>query len=235
MSDQFYIKLPLKEKNDYQIGQIFWVPAPLFAETTFSLRIDNWKAGEDITQAHLQIRKVATSALGKLEEVERVDMNRMVIPEIALDSSEDLVVSKVKRRPAVLLSKDCYNMRNYARYETISGAKKCGPNALVFAPIYSMCKEESLYQDYPELFIQKVKEDKYPYILFMPSYSSLMKNDSMLILSKLFSVAFHSAEATKYCIDPICFGSKIDDWNTYIMGQSEALSDIITPATTSLK
>lgn len=224
MSADFYIKLPMREKNEKQVGQVFWVPCPMHADATFTLRIGNWKAGEDISEARLSVKRVNTADLGKICAGERVDMERMVLPELKLDSSEDLVVNRVKRRPAVLISKDCYNLRKFADIASgLRSSAKLGPNRLIFAPVYSLRKEEHQSKSYPEAFIQKLTADHYPTMLFLPAYGTVMKNDSMLVLSELFSVNFNAADPTDWCIDPVTFAMKFNQFDEYVMHQAEEL------------
>ncbi len=231
--DAYYLKLPMREKNEHQVGQFFWVPSPMTSPATFSLRIGSWKAGIEIKEAKLVIKKVDKDELGKIKEGEKVDLNKMVIPEINLDSSEDLIVSKVKRRPAVLIYKECYNMRKFA---DVTGGIRGGivkPNRHIFAPIYSLRKEENLEKSFPATFISKVQNNDYPNILFLPAYSTVLKNDSMLILSEMFSVNIKAITPTDFCLDPMLFGIQMDNFLKLIMDQADELQEKLDNASSS--
>lgn len=217
MSDEFYQKLPVGLKNEHQIGQILWVPSPMTVDSTYTLRIERWFAGKDIAEARLKTERVRLAELGKHCAQERVDMNKMVLPEINLDSSEDLIVNKVKRRPSVLIYRDCFNMRKFA-----TGTAK-GPNRHVFAPIYSLKKEAHGEKDYPQDFIEKVKAGGFAHIIYLPPFGTLLKNESMLVLSEMFSVALHAMDPTEYCINPFLFGDLLNTFDTFLVHQAEEL------------
>lgn len=160
----FYASLPMGLKNAHQIGQLFWVHAPMTVKNSYTLRVGNWRAGEDISHARLEVKKVemANPRFGEMKAQDRVNTERMPIPEIKLSESEDLVVEKVKMRPAVMVMKDCYNLRLFA-----DGRSK-GPNRHIFAPVYSLRKEHETDKDFPDQFIEDVKAGKYPNIVYLP-------------------------------------------------------------------
>ena len=227
MADDFYRALTHKQKNEHQIGQLFWVPTPMTPESNLALRISSWKAGLDITKAALKVTRLAAEDIGGLSEQERMDMSRMVIPELNLDSSEDLLLTKVKRRPAVLVLRDCYNMRRFADRDIGLRNIRVEPNRHVFAPVYSLRKEENLGTNYPDAFVEKAKEGKYPNVVFLPAFDTLLKNDSMLLLSELFAVGINSMSPTEYCIDPLLFGVRLGDFTKFIMDQADELSALL--------
>jgi len=219
----FYTKLPMGLKNSHQIGQFFWVHAPMTIKNSFTLRIGQWRAGEDISNARLEVKKVemANPKFGELSAQDRVNLERMPIPEIKLSQSEDLVVERVKMRPAVLIYKDCYNMRDFA-----AGRHK-GPNRHVFAPIYSLRKEFESDKEYPEAFIEDVRARKYPNIIHLQSYGTMLPNESMLVLSEVFSVSIRDMRAMELCIDPDTFGYLLSEFDTYIMSQTDELAEAL--------
>jgi hypothetical protein len=222
-STDFYKKLPMGLKNAHQVGQFFWVHAPMTIKNSFTLRIGRLKEGEDISNARLEVKKVemANPRLGEMSAQDRVDMERMPIPEIKLGGSEDFVVEKVKMRPAVLIMKDCYNMRRFAL-----GQHK-GPNRHVFAPIYSLRKDDEQHQDFPEEFIENVKAEKYPNILYLPPYGTTLRNESMLVLSEMFSISIRDMRPMEMCIDPMTFGYLLGEFDSYLMAQVDELAEAL--------
>lgn len=54
-----------------------------------------------------------------------------------------------------------------------------------------------------------------------------MKNDSMLVLSELFSVNFTAVEPTDWCIDPVTFAMKFNQFDEYVMHQAEELQCVL--------
>ena len=222
-SPDFYKKLPMGLKNSHQIGQLFWVHAPMTIKNSYTLRIGKWRAGEDIANAQLEVKRVdmAQPNFGELSTQDRVDLERMPIPEIKLGQSEDFVVEKVKMRPAVLIYKDCYNMRDFA------GGRHKGPNRHVFAPIYSLRKEFEADKEFPESFIEEVRSGKYPNIIHLQPYGTMLRNESMLVLSEMFSVSLRDMRPLELCIDPDTFGCLLAEFDTYLMGQTDELAEAL--------
>lgn len=209
-------------KNQKQIGQFVWAPCPMVLESSYTLRIGSWAAGRDIAEAKLTTARIQKGQVGKHPAQGRVDLNRMVLPEIGLDPSEDFVVNKIKRRPCVLIHRDCYNMRKF------SEKRARGPNRHIFAPIYSLRKDSDEFSDYPEDFIELVKEGGYPNLIYLPPFGTLLKNESMLVLNEVFSVAAHaidSSDLTEYAINPADFGLLLNEYDEFLMSLAEDLEE----------
>jgi len=110
--------------------------------------------------------------------------DELPIPELNLQHKEDLLVQKVKRRPAVLVVREGYNMRRFSEWSANLG-KRPNPTRHVFAPIVSLRKQGNLGRDYPEAFIDKVSAAEYPEFIYLPPTERVITTDSMAVLTEL--------------------------------------------------
>lgn len=219
MSD-FYIELDKPKMRQHQPGQIFWVPAPIISATALGMRLGFLKEGQDISDASLSIERLDLKDLCCPKEAEKVEFyKRMPIPEIQLSASEDLLIQKVKMRPAVLLFKSGINMRRFSLFEIGRTSKDVLPNHYIFAPIYSLKKEENVQTDYPEPFIEKVKDNTYPHLQHLPAYKTHLPNESMVVLDDLFGVGIRAFRETPLAIQPLELAAKLEEFFDYVQGE----------------
>jgi len=226
MSD-FYRKLPLRLKNERQFSQVFWAPAPCITPSTLALRLGSLKAGTDIRDAQLELVRLDANTFGGHSETERVNIKmKMPMPELGLNLSEELTVVKAKLRPAVLIFRNCTNLRREARFVAKITGKPVEPNRHLFAPVFSLRKDDGT-TDYPAEFIQLVQSAKYPHILFLPASSGPIKNDSMLVLSDTFQAGIATVDPTDWCIDPDILGLKLNAWDEFLMHEATTIADLL--------
>lgn len=224
MSD-FYKRLSPGLKNERQFGQFCWAPAPCVSSGILALRLGFLKAGVDIKDSQLTLIKLGIGDFGALKEQDRANLkSKMPIPELGLALSEEITVTKCKWRPSVVIHHACANWRKEANFVAKLVGKKPEPNRHLFAPVYSLRKEDGS-SDYPEAFIARLQDGDYPNILFLPAYASPIKNDSMLVLSDVFQAGLHSFETTDLCIDPETLAIKVSEWSDYLSVQATDLAD----------
>lgn len=204
MSD-FYQEITPTESRSHRPGQIFRVPAPMINNRPIGLRIGHMKAGQDIKDMPFKAEVLGPRDMGKATEAEKVQFyKRMPLPEIDLASNEDLILQKVKLRPAVLLFMDGVNYRRLAEFESGGRKKRPNPNHYVFAPIYSLKKDGDSGTDYPEEFIEALKEgDSYPHLIHLPPFGRHLPNESMAVLSDPFGVGINCLIETQLVIQPL--------------------------------
>jgi hypothetical protein len=219
MSD-FYRELQAGAMRLHQPGQIFWVPAPMISKDALGLRLGFLKEGQDITQVPLTISRLRCEDIGRPAEAEKVEFHkRMPMPEISLSASEDLLIHKVKKRPAVLLFKSGLHPRRFANYVSGGTSKPVNPNHYVFAPIYSLHKQNNVGHDYPPAFINDLQAGKFPHLLHLPAYKNNLPNESMVVLNDLFGVGIQAFEETPLAIEPLELASKLDEFFEYFQGE----------------
>lgn len=201
MSDlaQLYRKLTPAERSQHVPGQVFWIPAYLAMQDYHVVRIGWWDHNQPITEAKFKIVKRTIQTIGRDSDL----YQHMPIPELKVGMDEELVVKKVKRRPAILIWRDGYDPRKYARFSTGQMGRRPEPSTHVFAPVFSLRKADNVSKDYPEAFIQGLIEgDKYPDFLHLPAEGAIIRNESMAILGQLQSHSEAHVEETDLALTP---------------------------------
>jgi len=211
---QVYRKLSTAEKARHVLGQVFWIPAYLHMQDYYVVRIGQWDRLAPITSAQFQIEKKSFHGLGRNADL----YHHMPIPELKLKMDEELVVKKVKRRPAVLILREGADPRRMATHFSGSGSKP-NPNSHVFAPIVSLRKEENLGSDYPQPFIDKVSAGELPEFIHLPAEGTVLKNESMAVLTHLQSHAESAVEETDLALDAVYLGAALETFWQDLEGQ----------------
>jgi hypothetical protein len=197
--DQLYRRLTPAERSQHVPGQIFWIPAYLAMQDYHVVRIGWWDRTQPITEARFKIEKRTIQTIGHESDL----YQHMPIHELKVGMDEELVVKKVKRRPAILIWRDGFDPRRYARYSTGSVGHKPEPTTHVFAPIFSLRKTDNLSKGYPEEFIQGlIAGDKYPDFLHLPAEGSIIRNESMAVFGQLQSHSEAHVEETDLALTP---------------------------------
>ncbi len=176
--------------------------------------------------------KLMPDEFGSISAQDRANIKqKMPIPELGLDLSDELTIVKAKMRPAVLIHHRCPNWRDEARRVADRAAGKSKPERHLFAPIYSLTKDDGS-TDYPSEFVDLVKKNEFPSILFLPAYSIELRYDSMLVLSDAFMTGVHTLRPTDICVDPLTLGSKIEEWVEFLTTEALNLDgELSSPST----
>ena len=212
--DEVYRELTPAERGRHVPGQIFWVPAYLSMSDYYVVRVGYWDRNTPISAARFRIEKKTLATLHEGSDL----YDHMPIPELKLRADEELVVKKVKRRPAVLVLREGLNPRHVATHATGIGHKP-NPNTHVFAPVVSLRKEENLGNDYPAAFIDKVINGSLPEFVHLPAEGTVIRNESMALLTHLQSHAAAVIEETKLCLQPLYFATALESFWQDIEGQ----------------
>lgn len=222
----FFLELDKPQMRSHQAGQILWVPAPIICKDALGVRLGFLKEGQDITTVPLVIQRLNPKDIGKASEAEKTEFHkRMPLPEINLNASEDLIIQKVKMRPAILLFKDAVNIRRFARFQ--SGiTPEPNPNHYIFAPIYSLRKQDNIEHDYPDKFIEDVKNGVYPHLLHLSAYKTHLPNESMAVLNDLFGAGIQAFKETPLAIEPLELASKLEEFFEYVQGEMLLEADL---------
>jgi hypothetical protein len=171
----------------------------------YVVRVGQWDRLAPITSAQFRLEKKSFHGLGHNADL----YHHMPIPELKLKMDEELVVKKVKRRPAVLILRDGTDPRRTATHFSGLGPKP-NPNSHVFAPIVSLKKEDNLGNDYPAAFIDKVSAGELPEFIHLPAEGVIIKNDSMAVLTQLQSHAENAVEETDLALDAVYLGAALE-------------------------
>lgn len=195
--DQIYRKLTPAERSQHVPGQIFWIPAYLAMQDYHVVRIGRWDRTQPIADAKFKIEKRTIQTIGRESDL----YQHMPIPELKVGMDEELVVKKVKRRPAVLIWRDGFDPRKYARFSAGQMGHRPAPSTHIFAPVFSLRKIDNVTKDYPEEFVQGlIAGDKYPDFLHLPAEGVTIKNESMAVLGQLQSHSEAHVEETELAL-----------------------------------
>jgi hypothetical protein len=209
-----YRELTPAERGRHIPGQIFWIPAYIHMPDYYVLRIGHWDRLAPISSARFRLEKKTLSDLHEGSDL----YDHMPIPELKLRADEELVVKKVKRRPAVLILREGLNPRRVATHASGAGHKP-NPDTHVFAPVISLRKEENLGSDYPPSFIDKVSAGDLPEFIHLPAEGTVIRNESMAMLTHLQSHGASVVEETKLCLQPLYFGAALETFWQDLEGQ----------------
>jgi hypothetical protein len=213
-SGQVYRKLTTAEKARHILGQIFWIPAYLHMQDYYVVRVGQWDRLQPIAAAQFRIEKKRFHGLGRNADL----YHHMPIPELKLKMDEELVVKKVKRRPAVLILREGVDPRRVATHSTGIGSRP-SPNSHVFAPIVSLRKEDNLGNDYPQPFIDKVSAGDLPEFVHLPPQGTVIKNESMAVLTQLQTHGESAVEETDLALDSVYLGAALETFWQDLEGQ----------------
>ena len=211
---QVYRTLTTAEKTRHVLGQIFWIPAYLHMQDYHVVRVGQWDRLASITTAQFKIEKKTFHGLGRSADL----YHHMPIPELKLKMDEELLVKKVKRRPAVLILREGTDPRRLATHFSGVGQKP-NPNSHVFAPITSLRKEGNLGNDYPQQFIDKVNAGDLPEFIHLPADGTVIKNESMALLTQLQSHGECFVEETELALDAVYLGAALETFWQDLEGQ----------------
>lgn len=211
---QVYRKLTTADKARHVLGQIFWIPAYLHMQDYYVVRVGQWDRLNPITTARFQLEKKSFHGLGHNADL----YQHMPIPELKLKMDEELVVKKVKRRPAILILRDGCDPRRMAT-NISSERSKPNPNSHIFAPIVSLRKEDNVTHDYPEPFIEKVVACELPEFVHLPVEGTVIKNESMAVLTQLQSHAENAVQETDLALDKLYLGAALETFWQDLEGQ----------------
>jgi len=211
---EVYRQLSPAERSRHLQGQIFWIPAYLHMRDYYVVRVGQWDRQAPISSAQFRIEKKSLQGLGGSSNL----YHHMPIPELKLKMDEELVVKKVKRRPAILILREGVNPRRTATHVAKIGHKP-NPDSHVFAPIVSLRKEDNLGTDYPQAFIEKVSAGDLPEFIHLPADGSVIKNESMAVLTHLQSHGASVVEETNLCLTALYFGTAFEAFWQDLEGQ----------------
>jgi hypothetical protein len=213
-----YRRLSPAQRAHHLIGQIFWIPAFVALPNLYVIRLGKWDRLTPIFRGEFQIEKCSLPQIGHNLDV----YHHMPISELKLQMNEELVVRKAKRRPSILVFRDGIDTRRMATFFSGIGDKP-NPGEHIFAPIVSLRKEANLGTDYPPGFIAKVREGEIPELIYLPPDGTVIKNESMAVLSQLQCHSIGMIEETPLQMDPFAFAIYLDDFWQRV--QAELLPD----------
>lgn len=214
--DEIYRQLTPAERGRHVPGQIFWIPAYEHMNDYHVVRVSRqWDRRSDISTATFNIEKKSISTIGAPSDL----FHHMPLPELKIKMGEELLVKKVKRRPAVLLLREGVDTRRLAQSYGGDGRVKPNPQAHVFAPVFSLRKEGNVGADYPAPFIAKIAAGELPEFIHLPANGLTLPNESMAVLTQLQMHGENFVEETALCLTPLYLASALETFWQDLEGQ----------------
>ena len=216
---EIYRQLTHGERGRHVPGQIFWIPAYEHMADYHVVRVSNrWDQHLPLDTATFEIQKKTINTIGHSSDL----FHHMPIPELKLKMGEELLVKKVKRRPAVLVLREAIDPRRLAISYAGSGVKP-NPQSHVFAPIFSLRKEDNVGHDYPAAFIERVAAGELPEFIHLPAEGTMLRNESMAVLTQLQLHGENFVEETTLCLRSLYFATALEAFWCDLEGQVLAL------------
>jgi hypothetical protein len=203
--EDIYRSLEPAKRAAHVLGQIFWIPAYIHMPDYYVLRMGSWDRTSPVTLANFTVEKRHVGRLTGSADL----YAHMPIPELKLKSDEEIIVKKVKLRPAVLIVRDGIDPRHVAG--TVGASRRSrNPNSHVFAPIVSLRKEGNTTTDYSAKFIEQVAAGQLPEFIHLPPDGRTLKNESMAVLTHLQSHGASFVEETECALQPLYLATALE-------------------------
>lgn len=215
MASEYYRALTPGERGRHVPGQVFWIPAYEHMEDYHVIRPGPWDRTQPITTALFFINKKSINTIGNSSDL----FQHMPLPELKILADEELIVKKVKRRPGVLVVREGINPRRYANVIAGPLSRKPNPDSHVFAPVVSLRKEGNVGRDYPDGFIEKVKAGDLPEFIYLPPDGTVLRNESMALLTQLQVHGGRFVEETGLALEQTYFGAALETFWHDLEGQ----------------
>jgi|GEM_PF-5365060 len=184
--DQFYEKvLSYKSSNIEKLlpGQIVWVPTPFLDKNMLVIEFERAKR-EDHNNIKFEFKRLNSSHFKKKSD-------RLPIPNITLNETEELMAFKAKKRPCIFLGKAEFNLCGEEKKTLTRGKKHLLSKDYLFLPIYSTHQNDEL-KGFPTNFVLSIKHFLYTHLVYLPACTlkdlktNLALKEGIIRLDRLF-------------------------------------------------
>jgi len=183
----YYRKLELSEKNQYSFGHIFMTHAYYPHE--------NLQLWRPIINPSEPTRTYAESF--KIESAGADAFNRALplgMPNLA--KNEEFLVVRAKRRPVILLTME----QPIKDIDTTGFRGKLWRKRCLVAPVFGLQESIDGREEFPPLFVERLRQMEYPQLLFLPKQFELFSIDGMLRFDECQSVFTPHLEPLGYSL-----------------------------------
>jgi hypothetical protein len=179
LGDSFYRKLdPKTFRMQLEPGQIVWVPTP-FREGLPRIM--------EVERNHPQDHFASKFSVHGMTENDFKKHQKLPIKLLNLEITEELVVTRCKMRPAILL------LTSLSKYDDIAGQlknygrKHLEEDSVMVIPLYSVQKAES-DTGFPPIMSARIRSLMYHQLFYCPAKDSGLPNDNIARLDRLFAI-----------------------------------------------
>jgi len=175
----FYRQLdPKTFRTQFESGQIAWVPTPFAADIPQIMEVER-ESPDDHFASKFQIRNMKESDFRKKQ--------KLPIKLLNLGETEELVVTRSKLRPCIVLKIGQTSFSDLTKALKQSGKGHLEKEDLAVIPIYSVEKEGG-DTGFPAVMVARIKALMYPQFFFCPKHPATVPNNSIARLDRIFFI-----------------------------------------------
>ena len=142
-----------------KVGQIAWVPTP-FVDANIAIFEMERATRRDHENVKFALRRLNASHF-------RAKDDRLPIPNIRLNPTEEMMTFKAKKRPCIFVGKADFPLREEDNQTMTKGKRHLLSKDFAFLPIYSTHKEEET-KGYPSQLVQRIRYFQYGHLAYLP-------------------------------------------------------------------
>ena len=177
--DPFYVKLPGDTfRRASIVGHFCWVPVT---------HLDPVPRILDVERADPQEHYATKFSIRNMTDGDFKKKTRLPIKALSLRETEDLVIHRAKRRPAIIISGETTIFEDVRTLLLQIGRKHLQEESLIVAPLYSV--ESGDHEGgFPPVMVARIRALMYKQFFFCPKENSPLTTDSIMRLDRLHAV-----------------------------------------------
>jgi len=177
--DPFYVELPGDTfRRASVVGQFCWVPVT---------HLDPIPRILDVERADPQEHYATKFSIRNMTDGDFKKKTRLPIKALSLRETEELVIHRAKRRPAIIISGESTIFDDVRALLQQMGRKHLQEENLIVAPLYSV--ESGDHEGgFPPLMVARIRALMYKQFFFCPRGNSPLTADSIMRLDRLQAV-----------------------------------------------
>lgn len=177
--DPFYVMLPSDTfRRATVVGQFCWVPVT---------HLDPIPRLLDVERADPQEHFATKFSIRNMTDKDFKKKTRLPIKALSLRETEELVIHRAKRRPAIIISGENTIFDDVNELLQQIGRKHLQQDSLIIAPLYSI--ESGDHEGgFPPVMVARIRALMYKQFFFCPKENSPLTADSIIRLDRLQTV-----------------------------------------------
>ncbi len=174
--DEFYVQLPSDTFRKVPIvGQFCWIPAPHLDPVPRILEVERLRPEEHYASKFM-IRNMTDQDFTK--------ETKLPIKYLSLRETEELIVAKAKKRPAIIVAADLTIFDDIAQELKRLGLRHLQEESIMVVPLYAIETDEHS-GGFPPVMTARIKALMYNQFFFCPQTGLGLFNDSIARLDRI--------------------------------------------------
>jgi hypothetical protein len=177
--DPFYVKLPYDTfRRASVVGQFCWIPVT---------HLDPIPRILDVERADPQEHYATKFSIRNMTDGDFKKKTRLPIKALSLRETEELVIHRAKRRPAIIISGETTIFDDIKMLLQQMRRKHLQEENLIVAPLYSV--ESGDHEGgFPPVMVARIRALMYKQFFFCPRGNSPLTSDSIMRLDRVHAV-----------------------------------------------